>query len=210
MTHYKSLLSLLSLSLVLTFTACKSETSTDKSAGQSGTVVAAGKADIGGSFELINQDGITTTDQDILGKPQLIYFGFSFCPDVCPTALQQMGYALSEVDPDGTYFRPIFISVDPERDTPESLKTYVSNNGFPKGLVGLTGSSEQVETAKAAYKIFSQKVADPDSAAGYTVDHVSLIFLMDKHGDFADVFTHSTTTDIMIKKLRAYKQAHSQ
>ena len=173
--------------------------------GQSGQVVTSGQANIGGDFTLVNHDGETVTQDDIKGKPQLIYFGFSFCPDVCPLALQQMGASLAKVDPDGDYFRPIFISVDPERDTPKALNVYVTNNGFPKGLIGLTGTQEQIDDAKAAYKIFSQKVEDPDSAAGYTVDHVSLIFLMDKEGQFADVFTHETTTDEIISRLKAYK-----
>jgi len=186
--------------------ACKNKSADSKNkAGQSGQVTATGKADIGGPFELLNQDGEITTDQDILGKPQLVYFGFSFCPDVCPTALQQMGAALAKADPDGTYYRPIFISVDPERDTPDAMKIYVSNNGFPKNLIGLTGSVDQVETAKKAYKIYSQKVEDSGSTAGYTIDHVNLIFLMDKNGDFVDVFTHMTTTQEIAQRLTDYK-----
>ncbi len=190
---------------ILALQACE-KADNSPALGQSGKVVVSGQADIGGAFELINQNGQITTQDDIKGKPQLIYFGFSFCPDVCPLALQQMGASLAKVDPKGSYFRPIFISVDPERDTPEALKIYVTNNGFPKGLMGLTGSQEQVDVAKTAYKIFSQKADDPDSAAGYTVDHVSLIFLMNSDGSFADVFTHQTTTEDIISRLAAYKK----
>jgi len=178
---------------------------TDQTA-QSGPVIVSGKADIGGAFDLIDQDGNIVTDQDIIGKPQLIYFGFSYCPDVCPTALMQMGLAQSKVDPSGENFRYIFISVDPERDTPENLKLYVTSNGFPKNLIGLTGSAEQIETTKTAYKMFSQKVDDPGSTAGYTIDHASLIFLMDQQGEFADVFTHSTTPDEMVKRLKQFQK----
>lgn len=167
-------------------------------------VVSTGKAAIGGPYTLINQDGITVTEADFIGKPQLIYFGFSFCPDVCPTALQQMNYALMDIDPDGEIFQPIFISVDPERDTPAMLKSYVSSNNFPKGLIGLTGTVEQVEAAKTAYKIYSAKSEDPVSSAGYTVDHASLVFLMDETGDFADVFTHATTLPEMKTRLECY------
>lgn len=194
----------LSFLSALALAACQ-PVETEQASGQSGKVIVTGQANIGGPFTLVNQDGVTITQDDIKGKPQLIYFGFSFCPDVCPLALQQMGASLAKVDPGGDYFRPIFISVDPERDTPEALKVYVTNNGFPKGLIGLTGTQAQIDTAKTAYKIFSQKVEDPDSAAGYTVDHVSLIFLMDKDGNFADVFTHKTTTDEIISRLKSYK-----
>jgi len=117
-----------------------------------------------------------------------------------------MGAALDEVDPDGDFFQPIFITVDPERDTPNMLKIYVSNNGFPKNLIGLTGSTEQVEAAKSAYKIYSQKVPDPSGGEDYTVDHLSLIYLMDKKGKFVDVFTHASTTEDITKRLKAYKK----
>ena len=197
-------------SILMTFTAaialagCQSE---PQKAAQSGTVVTSGKADIGGPFTLVNQDGITVTDLDILGKPQLIYFGFSYCPDVCPLALQNMGAALYKVDPKAEVYTPIFISVDPERDTPESLKVYISANGFPENLMGLTGTLDQVETAKSAYKIFSQKVYDDESAADYLVDHASLIFLMDPQGEFVDVFSHTTAVNELIERLSTYQKS---
>jgi protein SCO1/2 len=172
----------------------------------SGQVTSIGSASIGGPFDLINQDGQAVTDQDILGQPQLIYFGFSYCPDVCPLALQQMGQALSEIDTDGKIFKPIFISVDPERDTPEALKLYVTSNGFPKNLVGLTGSLEQVERAKKAYKIYAAKAEDPESTAGYTVDHASIIYVMDANGEFLDAFTHETQVPEMVSRLRHIKK----
>lgn len=172
---------------------------------RSGQVTATGIAQIGGTYELLNQEGETVTDQSFIGKPQLIYFGFSYCPDVCPLALQKLGAVLNDVDPKAEYFQPIFISVDPERDTPESLKLYVTARGFPENLIGLTGTEEQVETAKAAYKIYSQKVEDPGSTAEYTIDHVSLVYLMGADGKFIDVFTDSTTMPEMIKRLKLYK-----
>ncbi len=174
---------------------------------QSGQVTVTGTAQIGGPFELLDQDGNVVTEKDILGKPQLIYFGFSYCPDVCPLALQQMGAAQARVDPEGTFFQPIFFSVDPERDTPESLKLYVTANGFPDNLMGLTGTAEQVEVAKKAYKIYAQKAPDPDLTGGYTVDHVSLIYLMDASGNFVDVFTHNSTVDDISKRLAAFKKS---
>jgi len=198
-------LSVLTLSSLLVLASCGQDRSDGDKPARSGPVTAIGVADIGGPFELIDHNGVPFTDQDLLGKPQLIYFGFAFCPDVCPLALQQMGMALSEVDPNGDYYRPVFISVDPERDTPESLNVYVTNTGFPKNLIGLTGTAQQVSGAKAAYKIYSQKVPDPESEAGYTVDHASLIYLMDKDGKFVDVFTHDSTTQEIIEALNAFK-----
>ena len=205
MTRLNQILCAVLLSLaVMSLPSCKGE----EGPARSGAVVATGTADIGGPFELVNQNGELVTQETIKGKPQLIYFGFSYCPDVCPLALQQMGAALEVVDRKGTYFQPIFISVDPERDTPEILKVYVENNGFPKNLIGLTGTTEQVEAAKLSYKIYSQKVSDPDSAAEYTIDHVSLIFLMDKEGKFANVFTHNSTTEDIILGLRNFKKSN--
>ncbi len=172
---------------------------------RSGKVVVSGEAQIGGPYTLVNHHGETVTEANFIGRPQLIYFGFSYCPDVCPTALQQIGIALEEVDPEGTFFQPILISVDPERDTPESLAQYVTARGFPKGLIGLTGTSEQIEAAKLAYKVYSAKVNDPELTGGYTIDHASLIFLMDENGKFADVFTHNVTTADMARRLKAFK-----
>lgn len=196
----KALFLSLGVASMALLSACEPQTA------RSGQVTVTGTAQIGGPFELVNQDGETVTDQDILGKPQLIYFGFSYCPDVCPLALQQMGAAQAQVDPEGEFFQPIFISVDPERDTPESLKLYVTARGFPKNLMGLTGTPEQVEVAKTAFKIYAQKVEDPELTGGYTVDHVSLIYLMDKDGGFVDVFTHSSDVQDIAKRLASFKK----
>jgi len=171
------------LFLALMLTACGEPTA------KVGKTVSSGTADIGGAYELVNQTGETVTDTTFLGKPQLIYFGFSYCPDICPTALQKMGAVQARVDVNSDKLNYIFISVDPERDTPESLKLYVTANGFPETLTGLTGSQTQVDVAKAAYKVYSQNVPTPDSAAAYTVDHSDIIYLMDKDGKFAEFFT---------------------
>lgn len=178
-----------------------------QSTARSGQVVSTGKAAIGGPYTLTDHNGESVSEKTYLGKPQLIYFGFSYCPDVCPMALQQMGAALDVVDPKGDYFQPLFFSVDPERDTPESLKQYVTANGFPKNLIGLTGTQEQVDAAKEVYKIYAQKVEDASSTAGYTMDHASLIYLMDDRGDFVNVFTHSSTVPDIISGLENYKKS---
>lgn len=162
-------------------------------AAKSGKNVISGSAEIGGPFNLINQDNLLVTENDFLGKPQLIYFGFSYCPDICPTALQKMGSVQEELDTDGDLINYLFISVDPERDTSESLKLYVESDGFPKGLNGLTGSKEQVDIAKLAYKVYSQRVSLSDSKVDYTVDHSDIMYFMDENGVFIDFFFGKNT-----------------
>ena len=169
------------------------------------SVVVSGTAQIGGPFTLVNQDGETVTEQTLLGRPTLTYFGFTYCPDICPTALQSIGAAMATVDPDGDYFQTVLFSVDPERDTPELLKQYVSAPIFPKGLQGFTGTVEQVDAAKAAYKIYAVKAED-DGSSDYLVDHVSLIYLFDKNGKFVEVFTHGSSVRDLMTALDSYKR----
>lgn len=169
-----------------------------------GKTVVSGTADIGGAYNLVNQDGETVTQDSALGKPQLIYFGFSYCPDICPTALQKIGAVQARIDPAGDKLNYLFISVDPQRDTPESLKLYVTANGFPKGLTGLTGTQEQIDIVKAAYKVYSQNVPTPDSAADYTVDHSDIIYLMDKDGKFVEFFFGKSTVPEMAERVRTH------
>ncbi len=176
----------------------------DKPTASVGKTVVSGAADIGGAYKLINQDGVAVTEITALGKPQLIYFGFSYCPDVCPTALQKMGAVQARIDPAADKLNYLFISVDPERDTPESLKLYVTANGFPKGLTGLTGTQDQIDAVKSAYKVYSQKVPTPDSAADYTVDHSDIIYLMDKDGTFVEFFFGKSTVPEMAERIRTH------
>ena len=177
-------------------------------AGRSGgTVTATGKADIGGPFTLVNQDGKTVTEKDLLGRPVLTYFGFTYCPDICPTELQKLATAMATIDPDGEYYQTILFSVDPERDTPEALKQYISAPIFPKGLQGFTGTIEQVEQAKKAYKIYAEKVEDGTST-DYLVDHVSLIYLFSKDGEFENVFTNRDNVKTLMDTLHSYKRAN--
>jgi len=177
----------------------------DNVARSGSNIVVSGTADIGGPFTLVNQDGKTVTEADLLGRPALTYFGFTYCPDICPTALQSIGAAMATVDPKGEYFQTVLFSVDPERDTPDLLKQYISAPIFPKGLQGFTGSVEQVEAAKKAYKIYAVK-AESESASDYLVDHVSLIYLFNKDGSFNQVFTHGTSVGDMMKILDRYKR----
>ena len=196
-----------SLGLAITVTlfgACSDNTANSKV--QSGAVRSSGKAAIGGAYTLVDHTGKTVTDKDFQGKAQLIYFGFAYCPDICPTALQQMGAALDMIGRDAKYFQPIFITIDPERDTPEKLAQYVTANGFPDGLIGLSGSPEQIKHVMEIFKVHGKKVEDPNSASDYTMDHTSIIYLMDKNGEFVAPFTHSSTPKSIADHLRAYKK----
>lgn len=167
----------------------------------SGRTVTSGAAEIGGAFSLINQAGERVTEEALKGKPHLVYFGFTYCPDICPTALQKMGQTQTLLGGKGDDIGYILISVDPERDTPESLSQYVTANGFPKGLKGFTGSLEEIEAAKLAYKVYAAKVMTPESAGEYTVDHADIMYLMDKDGEYVDYFFGNSTPTEMAGRI---------
>jgi cytochrome oxidase Cu insertion factor (SCO1/SenC/PrrC family) len=158
-----------------------------------------GRALVGGPFTLVDHTGKTVTDQDFRGRYMLIYFGFTHCPDVCPSGLQVMAAALDKVGAKADQVTPILITVDPERDTPEQLASYVSS--FHPRLVGLTGSQEQVAAAIKAYRVYAKRVEDPKSSAGFTYDHTSLIYLMDREGAYVAHFTHATSVDRIAERL---------
>ncbi len=176
-------------------------------AARSGPVtVVTGEAAIGGPFTLLDQNGKTVTDADFKGKPQLIYFGYSNCPDVCPTALQQMAAALNKAALGPADIQPIFITVDPEHDTPAVLARYVTARAFPPGLVGLTGNPEQIEAVKKTFKVYAARRKDPSSTEGYSYDHSSMIYFMDKNGKFLDVFSSLDTPQKIANRLKTYKK----
>jgi protein SCO1 len=133
-------------------------------------------ADIGGPFELTGQDGKRVTSDQLIDGPTLIYFGYTFCPDVCPVDTQIMAQAVDILDEQGIDVTPVFITVDPERDTPEALADY-AEAVHPK-LRALTGTPEEIQTAADAYKVFYQKVEMPESAVGYLMNHTSYFYLM--------------------------------
>ena len=160
-----------------------------------------GTAAIGGSFVLTDSSGKQVTDKDFLGKPMLVYFGYSYCPDVCPFTLQLMASALDKLGPDKDRIQPVFISVDPERDTPQTLAQYVRTPGFPDHLTGLTGTPEQIADVAHKYSVYYKKAGKGE---GYLVDHTSAIFLMDTRGKYAAVFTHRSKVDDIAKCLRRH------
>jgi len=169
---------------------------------RSGQVVSVGEAQIGGPWELIDQNGQTRTDQDFLGKPQLIYFGFAFCPDVCPVSLGRMGAIAQKIDPTGEKLNYLFITVDPERDTQEVMQAYVTNNGFAPGLVGLTGSREASEAAQNAFKVYAVKREDDGSAADYLYDHTDFIYVLDATGKYFNIIKPGDTIDAAAATIR--------
>jgi len=136
---------------------------------------------IGGPFALVDQDGRARTGRDFAGTYRLIYFGYTFCPDVCPTDLARNARALAALGPDlAARVQPIFITIDPERDTPAVLKAYVSN--FPPRLIGLTGSPDAVRRAATAWKVYAVRRTEEAGAAGYLMDHTALTYLMGPDG----------------------------
>jgi len=156
------------------------------------TRTGSGTALVGGPFSLVNQDGQRVTEQDFRGHYMLVFFGFTFCPDVCPTELQVMMAALGRLGARGEAVQPVFITVDPERDSPEVMKAYVGN--FGARLVGLTGSAAEIAAVAKAYRVYYAKTGDVDSA-DYLVDHTSIIYLMAPDGSFRTHFTYTTDAE---------------
>ena len=148
-----------------------------------------GTALVGGPFTLINQDGQTVTDKDFSGKYMLIFFGYTYCPDVCPTELQVMTQALVTMGERAASIRPLFITIDPERDTPEVMKSYVEN--FGGNLIGLTGSAEQIAAVAKAYRVYYKRAGSAD-ASDYLMDHSSIIYLMGPDGRFVKHMPYTT------------------
>jgi protein SCO1/2 len=158
-----------------------------------------GRALVGGPFQLTDQAGKRLTDKDFRGRYTLVFFGFTNCPDICPSALQVMAAALDQLGPKGQAVTPLFISVDPERDSPRELATYVKS--FHPRLVGLTGTPEEIEAVTKAYRVYVKKVADTRSSAGYSFDHSAIIYLMGPDGAYVTHFTATTSADAMAERL---------
>lgn len=159
-------------------------------------------AEIGGPFNLVTTENVAVTQESFLGKPSLIYFGFTYCPDICPMSLQTMRLALDEAKLVGgkkiTDIQPILISIDPERDTPASLKRYITSSGFPEGLIGLTGSVAQVTSAANAFKVaFRKSVPQGNPAEDYLMDHTSIIYLMGRDGKLKTFFSGDPDPKVM-------------
>jgi protein SCO1 len=157
-------------------------------------------AQIGGPFRLTDQDGRTVTDQDLKGKPFLVFFGFTHCPDVCPTTLFDVSEVLRSLGPDADRVGAAFITVDPERDTPATLKDYLAS--FDPHLRGLTGDADAIKTVTRAYRVYYKKV--PLEDGDYTMDHSALVYLMGKNGQFIAPFNIKRPPEVAAADLRKY------
>lgn len=152
---------------------------------------------IGGAFTLTDQRGAVVTEAALKGAPSLVFFGFTHCPDVCPTALFEISQLYKTLGPKGDQLKSFFITVDPERDTPESLKAYLDS--FDPRITGLTGAREQVDNAMRAYRAFARKV--PLEGGGYVMDHTALVYLMDKKGRFVSSMNFERSPEENAKRI---------
>jgi cytochrome oxidase Cu insertion factor (SCO1/SenC/PrrC family) len=164
-------------------------------------VKSTGEAQIGGAFTMVNHKGETVTEKSFQGRYMLVFFGFTFCPDICPTTLQVVGSALDQLGTKADKITPVLVSVDPARDTPEALKNYVEN--FHPRLVGLTGTPEQLAATAKAFKVFYQKVDNPTRPQDYLMDHSSILYLMGPDGKFVKHFTYTTDAKKLAEGLAA-------
>ncbi|MFN4140686.1 SCO family protein [Aestuariivirga sp.] len=159
-----------------------------------------GTALVGGPFTLTDQNGRRVTEKDFHGKYMLVFFGYTYCPDICPTELQVMMAALDQMGTEAEKIQPIFVSVDPARDTPDVMKSYVEN--FGPRLVGLTGSPEEVAAAAKAYRVYYARSGNTASTEDYLVDHSSIIYLMGPDGRFVKHFTYTTDAAKLASELK--------
>jgi protein SCO1/2 len=157
-------------------------------------------AAIGGPFRLTDQDGRTVTDQDMKGRPFLVFFGFTHCPDICPTTLFEVSEIMKALGPDAERVRALFITVDPERDDPKLLKDYLSS--FDPHLSALTGDADAIAAVAKSYRVYFKKVQLPDG--GYTMDHTAIVYLMNKEGRFVAPFSLKRSTEAAAADLRKY------
>jgi protein SCO1 len=163
--------------------------------GAAGTLLASA---IGGPFRLVDQNGKTVTDADLKGKWSLVYFGYTHCPDACPTALNDIAIALDELGPQRNAVRPVFVTVDPERDTPAVLKSYVT--AFDAPILALSGTPEEIAQAAKGYRVYYAK--HPEAGGDYSMDHSSVIYVMDPEGRFTASFTQENSPEEIAERLK--------
>lgn len=164
-----------------------------------------GTANIGGSFEAVRADGTPITQTDMIGTPHLVFFGFTHCPDVCPTTLYETSQWIEKLGPDGEKLKAWFVSVDPERDTPEILSQYISP--FKNRIDGITGAPEQIADIVKKWRVFAQKQDTGDG--DYTVNHTASTFLMKSDGTLFGTIAYQENTETALKKLRRLLESDS-
>ncbi len=157
-------------------------------------------AGVGGPFALEDQDGKPFSDADMKGRPYLVFFGFTHCPDICPTTLFDISQVMAKLGKDADRTGAVFITVDPERDTPALMKDYLSN--FDPHLRGLTGDRRAIDAALKAYRVYAKKI--PLEGGDYTMDHTAIVYLMDKNGRFVAPFNLKQTPEAAATELRRY------
>lgn len=169
---------------------------------QRNRVVTSGSALIGGPFDLVGKNGERVTDGDFRGRHMLVFFGFTHCPDICPAELQIMASALDELGTNADKVVPVFITLDPERDTPDVVTAYVEN--FGPNFVGLTGSPEDIAKAAKAYRVTYRKFQDESMGENYSIDHSALVYLMGPDGAYVAHIPYGTPPAKMADTLRRY------
>jgi protein SCO1/2 len=157
-------------------------------------------AAIGGPFQLIDQNGRPATDQDMKGRPFLVFFGFTNCPDVCPTTLFDVSEVMRTLGRDADRTGALFITVDPERDTPDKLKDYLAS--FDPRVIGITGDPAGIAAIEKTYRVYAKKV--PLEGANYTMDHTAIVYLMDKEGRFVTPFNLKRRPEEAAADLKRY------
>lgn len=161
---------------------------------------------IGGDFELTDHKGERVTQERFLGKYALVYFGYTFCPDVCPTELGEMALAIDELGAEGDAVTPVMISIDPERDTPEVLSEYVPL--FHERLVGLTGTDAEIKDVAEKYRVFYRRFDDPNYTY-YLMDHTSFVYLLDPEGQVAAMFRYGTAPEDIAGAIRQHMRSRA-
>lgn len=155
-------------------------------------------AAIGGPFHLVDQNGKAVDEKVLKGKWSAVFFGFTYCPEACPTTLFALGQTEKLLN--AKDFQTVFVSVDPARDTPAQLSTYLSNSAFPRAAVGLTGTSDQVASVAKAYHVFYQKAGE---GPGYTINHSTITYLMSPRGQFVCVIPYGAPPEVMAKMIKS-------
>lgn len=158
-----------------------------------------GKALVGGPFSLTDHRGKRVTANDFRGRFMLVYFGYTFCPDICLADLQILSTALEYLGTKADRFAPIFVTIDPERDTSEQLASYVQH--FHPRLIGLTGTADEIRAAAKAYRVYYSKVKDEDSGENYLMNHSAFIYVMNEQGEYVTHFSHGTKPGIIAEHL---------
>jgi protein SCO1 len=159
-----------------------------------------GASAIGGPFKLVDQNGASVTDADIRGRPFLVFFGYTHCPDICPATLFEVSEVMRALGKDADRTGALFITVDPERDTPAAMKDYLSS--FDPHLRGATGDRAAIDAAEKAYRVYAKKV--PTTNGDYSMDHTALVYLMDKQGRFVAPFSLKRRPEDAAADLRRY------